>query len=165
MLKTENLCFLLVMIFLLASTTLVAETSIKDVVLREIDHVSFPANTQMGEMVGTLSVCHLMSQFGPDTSLYIATAYEKEFPASIDHIIVNAHSPIMERKGNNVFILYTSGVNTTCVTTYSVESGAAVFRSTETIAWNDGGYYRKSDNFPKYENLLIKRNHITSPEY
>lgn len=125
--------------------------------LSEICSEDFMASTQMGEVEASLSVCHLQSTMGPDTSLYVVVYYAREFSTYVERILPNACSPVMGRDGDEVFILYTSGVNTTCATIYSIKSGVVRFRSTETIAWNDGGIFRRGKSFHRYESILWKR--------
>jgi len=125
--------------------------------LSEVCHVEFPARTQAGEMKSSLAICRLESERGPDMALYVVITYDREYPPSIDRILKGAHSPIIERRGNEIVILYSSGANTTCVTKYSLDSGAAEHKTTETIAWNDSGTYRTSADFNQYTNLLSKR--------
>ena len=74
-----------------------------------------------------------------------------------NRILKLSTAPVIEKRGNEIVILYTSGVNTICVATYSIESGIPEFLGIETIAWNDSGVYRKSESFEKYEDLLNKR--------
>jgi hypothetical protein len=125
--------------------------------LSEVCHVEFPAQTQAGEMKSSLAICRLESERGPDDALYVVMTYEREYPPGIDRILKLAHSPIIEQRTNEIVILYTSGVNTTCVAKYSLVSGVAQYKSTETIAWNDSGTYRTSADFNQYTNLLSKR--------
>jgi hypothetical protein len=125
--------------------------------LSEVCHVEFPARTQAGEMKSSLAICRLESERGSDDSLYVVITYDRENPPSIDRILKGAHSPIIERRGNEIILLYTQGVNTTCVTKYSIDSGVAEYKVTETIAWNDSGTYRTSQDFNQYTNLLSKR--------
>lgn len=125
--------------------------------LKELCRVDYPARTQAGRMKGTLSVCVLESDLGRDTSLYIVSSFEKEYPLGVDHILESSIAPIIEKRENEIVILYTSGVNTTCVAIYTIESGVAEFERIEIIAWNDSGIYRKSEDFEKYESLLRKR--------
>ncbi|MDI1248532.1 MAG: hypothetical protein PSV13_06580 [Lacunisphaera sp.] len=126
--------------------------------LKGICHVSFPATTQAGPMMGTLGACRLESSIGSDNSLCIVAVYEKEYGPEILKILEGDHSPIMERKDDRISVLYTSGVNTTCVTEFSISSGVAKFLSTEAIAWNESGIYRTSASFRRYSHLLEKRN-------
>jgi hypothetical protein len=112
---------------------------------------------QAGEMKCWLALCRLESERGSEEALYVVMTYEREYPPSIDRILRGAHSPIIERRKNEIVILYTSGVNTTSVTKYLLGSGAAEYKSTEVIAWNDGGTYRTSADFNQYTNLLSKR--------
>jgi hypothetical protein len=63
----------------------------------------------------------------------------------------------MEMKDKTITILYTSGVNTTCVAVFSISNGVPEYRSTETIAWNEGGKYRTSSTFARYAHLVEKR--------
>lgn len=121
--------------------------------LKELCRVSFPANTQAGPMKGTLSVCRLDS----DTSLCVVAAYEREYGARILRLLELAHSPIMEMTGDRISILYTTGVNTTSVTEFSIAGGGLNFISTETIAWNDSGVWRKSVNFARFSHLYNER--------
>jgi hypothetical protein len=125
--------------------------------LSEACHVEYPARTQAGEMNSSLAICRLESKRGPDDALYVVTTWDREYPPSIDRILKGAHSPIIERRGNEIILLYTQGVNTTCVTKYSIDSGAAEYKSTETIAWNDSGVYRTSADFNQYKDLLSLR--------
>src|SRR5579859_7863015 len=112
--------------------------------LSEACHVEFPAKTQSGEMGSSLAICRLESKHGADDALYVVITFDREYPPSIDRILKGAHSPIIERRGNDVIILYTQGVNTTCVAKYSIDSGAAEYKSTETIRWNDSGNCKTS---------------------
>lgn len=125
--------------------------------LKEICRVPFPAITQAGPMRGTLSICRLESAHDSDTSLCVVSTYEREYGPRILRLLEMAHSPIIEKKDDRISILYTSGANTTCVTEFSISSGVPKFISTETIAWNDSGVYRKSTNFARYSHLLEER--------
>jgi hypothetical protein len=108
-------------------------------------------------MTSSLAICRLESKRGVDDALYVVITCDQEYPPSIDRVIKGAHSPIIERRGNEIIVLYTQGVNTTCVTKYSIDSGVVKYKSTETIAWNDGGVYRTSAGFNQYTNLLAIR--------
>jgi hypothetical protein len=108
-------------------------------------------------MPSSLAICKMESKLGSDQALYVVMTFDREYPPRIDRILKGAHSPVVERRGNQIIVLYTTGANTTCVTKYSLDSGVAVYKSTETIAWNDGGVYRTSADFSQYTNLLSKR--------
>jgi hypothetical protein len=125
--------------------------------LSEACHVVYPARTQAGEMNSSLAICRFESKRGAADALYVVVTWDREYPPGIDRVLKGAHSPIIERRGNEITILYTQGVNTTCVTKYSIDSGVAEYKSTETIAWNDSGVYRTSANFNQYTNLLSTR--------
>ena len=85
-----------------------------------ICRVSFVAKTQAGEMSCSVAVCSLDSDRGSDPSLYVVTAYEREYPPRVVRILEGAHSPVMEKNGDRVSVLFTSGVNTTCVAEFSL---------------------------------------------
>jgi hypothetical protein len=119
--------------------------------------VEYPAKTQAGEMDSLLAICRLESKRGADDALYVVVTFDREYPPSIDRVLKGAHSPVIERRGSDIIILYTQGVNTTCVTKYSIDSGVAEYKSTETIAWNDSGVYMTSAAFNQYTNLLAIR--------
>lgn len=125
---------------------------------KEVCHIPFTVTTQAGSMLGTLGVCRLESSIGSDNSLCVVAAYEREYGPTIIKILEGAHSPIMEQNGDKILVLYTSGVNTTCVSVFSISSGVAKFVSTEAIAWNESGTYRTSGSFKSYSELLEKRN-------
>lgn len=126
--------------------------------LSAICHVEYPARTQVGEMSASLAVCRLESERGSDeTALYVVETYGRMYPPRIDRILPGACCPVIGRRGNAIVILYTSGMNTTCVTKYSVHSGELKCESTRAIAWNDRGTYRKSADFDEYADLLAKR--------
>lgn len=125
--------------------------------LSEVCHVEYPAKTQAGEMGSSLAICRLESKRGADDALYVVVTWDREYPPSIDRVLKGAHSPIIERRGNDIIILYTQGVNTTCVAKYSIDSGVAEYKSAETIAWNDSGVYKTSADFDQYTNLLTLR--------
>jgi len=124
---------------------------------KELCSVDYPALTQAGSMKGTLSVCVLESDLGRDTSLYVISSFKREYALGVDRILKLSIAPVIEKRGKEIVLLYTAGVNTTCVATYSIESGIPEFSGIETIAWNDSGVYRKSESFEKYEDLLNKR--------
>jgi hypothetical protein len=125
--------------------------------LSEVCHVEYPARTQVGLMNSRLVICKLESARGADDALYVVTTWDREKPPGIDRILKGAHSPIIEPRGNEIIVLYTQGANTTCVEKYSIDSGWAEYKSTETIAWNDSGIYRTSADFNQYTNLLSIR--------
>ena len=125
--------------------------------LNEACHVSFPIKTQAGPMSGTLAVCRLETEQTTGTSLYVVGVYEKEYAPEILRIFKHGHSPIMELEGERISILFTSGANTTCVAEFSIASGLPEYLTTETIAWNDGGIYRTSSAYPRYQHLIEKR--------
>jgi hypothetical protein len=125
--------------------------------LSEACHVEYPARTQEGQMRSWLAICRLESKHGTDDALYVVVTWEREYPPRIDWVLNGAHSPVVERRGNEIIILYTQGVNTTCITKYSMDSGVAEYKSSEAIAWNDGGVYRTGAGFNQYTNLLALR--------
>jgi hypothetical protein len=125
--------------------------------LSEVCHVEYPVRTQAGEMNSRLAICRLESTRGADDALYVVITCDREYPPGIDRVLKGAHSPIIELRGNEIIALYTQGVNTTCVTKYSIGAGVAEYKSTETIAWNDGGVYRTGTDFNQYTNLLSLR--------
>jgi len=104
-----------------------------------------------------LSTCRLESAHDTDTSLCVVSTYEREYGPRILRLLETAHSPMMEKKDDRISILYTSGANTTCVTEFSIASGVPRFISTETIAWNDRGVWRKSTSFSRYSHLFEER--------
>ncbi|WP_309381559.1 hypothetical protein [Cerasicoccus frondis] len=144
-------------ITVLALAVPLSAAKIENTSLKELCSVDYPARTQAGDMKGTLSVCALESALGRDASLYIVSSFEKEYPSGIDHILEHSIGPIIEKRGEEIAILYTSGTNSTCVAIYTIESGTAEFVKVEVIAWYDEGVYRKSEDFEKYESLLNKR--------
>jgi len=125
--------------------------------------VGFDARTQRGTIPATLSVCRLESEFGSGPSLYVVETFKSEFPPHIVLILDICHSPVMERKGERITVLYTSGANSTCVSEFSISIGMAEHLSTETIAWNDRGRYRTSRSFARYADLLKTREGPNQP--
>jgi hypothetical protein len=133
--------------------------------LLEISSVPFVAQTQIGEIDAEFSVCLLQSRHGTDSSLYITVKYSKEYPAYIDRILSHAHSPIVEKIDGKIIVLYTSGANTTWVTIYDITSSLPEFIETKTIAWNDQGHWRKSQDFDQYEDLYRSRKRHNKSEH
>jgi hypothetical protein len=148
------ICFLL---GLFPAGTAFANILQKNIHFSEICGLDFTVDTQKGKIEARFSVCHLQSEFGSDNGLYVVISYAQHWPAHVDKIIKEAHSPVIRKKNNRIDILYTSGVNTTCVTTYTLKSGIPEFVSTKTIAWNDGGHFRRSADFEKYSDLWNSR--------
>lgn len=126
--------------------------------LEEVCQIQFPVKTDKQQEEVIISVYRKKFQDEVENALYVAITYDKDSSAKFDLKLFDAHSPVIEKQGNKVVVLYTSGVNTTCVAIYSMKNGKAEFKYKETIAWNDGGRYRQSKCFPKYESLLKKRN-------
>jgi hypothetical protein len=153
--RNAIICFLLLSLFVFRASS--AETLLKNLYFSEICGVNFTEDTQMGKIKGRLSVCHLMSDVSPDTKLYFLISHGEEYPSSVDKIIEHSHSPEILKKNEKIDILYTSGANTTCVTTYSLKSGNPEFVSTKTIAWNDDGVFKKSEDFSEYSELWKSR--------
>lgn len=120
--------------------------------------VSFIAKTQAGEMLCHVAVCRMESKVGSSSSLYVMTAYDREYSPRIEKILELSHSPIIEKWGERIVILYTSGVNTTLVAEFSVEKGLLEYLSEEAISWNDQGTHRTSPSFARYSELLRRRN-------
>lgn len=144
-------------LFLSTSEISFADTLIKNLSFSEICGVDFMMETQMGKIDARFSVCRLMSDFGPDTKLYFLMRYDKEWPSFVDKMIEHSHSPVIRKIDDTIYFLYTNGANSTCVTSYTLKSGKPVFVSTKTIAWNDGGYFKKSEDFNEYSELLKSR--------
>jgi hypothetical protein len=120
--------------------------------------VSFTAKTQMGEIPCQVAVCRLESAMGTGSSLYVVTAYDREYSPRIERILEVAHSPIIEKRGDRIVVLFTGGANTTLVAVFSTEKGLLEYLSEEVIAWNDRGTYRTSASFAQYSELLRRRN-------
>ena len=119
--------------------------------------VTFDGLTQMGKMEIRLSVCELTSERGWDSSLFVIITYEKEFSPHVIKLLEGAHAPIIEKKDDEIVILYAAGVNTTCIARFSILSGYPKLIDEDAIAWNDQGTYRKSESFERYSHLIQKR--------
>jgi hypothetical protein len=120
--------------------------------------VSFTAKTQAGEIPCRVAVCRLESEVGSGSSLYVVTAYEREYSPRVERIFAAAHSPIIEKRGDRIVILFTGGANATLVSEFSVAKGLLEHLSEDAIAWNDGGVFRTSTSFARYSELLSRRN-------
>jgi hypothetical protein len=120
--------------------------------------VPFTAKTQVGEILCEVAVCRLDSEVGSGSSLYVVTAYGREYAPRVERILEVAHSPIIEKRGDRIVILFTGGANTTLVSEFSVAKGLVEYLSEEAIAWNDRGTYRTSASFAQYSELLRRRN-------
>lgn len=123
-----------------------------------ICRVSFTKKTQAGEIPCHVAVCTLDSAVGASAELYVVTAFEREYAPRIVRILEGGHSPVIEKTADRISILFTRGVNSTCVAEFSLAKGTLTFVSQEEIAWNDSGIYRTSASFPKYAHLLKRRN-------
>lgn len=126
--------------------------------------VTFDGLTQIGKMEIRLSICELASERGWDSSLFVIITYEKEFSPHVVKLLEGAHAPIIERKDDEIVILYAAGVNTTCIARFSIVSGYPEFIDNEAIVWNDQGTCRKSESFEKYFHLMQKRNNHIKTE-
>jgi hypothetical protein len=120
--------------------------------------VSFTANTQIGEMPCQVAVCRLESDSGSGSSLYVVAGYAREYSPRVVRIMEAAHSPIIEKRGDRLVVLFTGGANTTLVSEFSIAKGVLEYLSEEAIAWNDRGVYRTSASFERYSDLLRRRN-------
>lgn len=125
--------------------------------LKPLAQVDYPARTQEGAMSGTFSVCALESDRGCGPALCVVFSFEKQYPLELDRLIKNGLAPAVERRGDEIVIVYSSGANSTRVMSYSIHTGVPVFQGDELIAWNADGSAHTSARFAAFAALDRRR--------